>query len=208
MLRNDPLFESEMFCGDLTAGFEEECFESYVNLAISSGLTVETKPDTREVIKEGTHIKEQFTNSRLCYDPLLADEGRSGLTPICKISPWTPDNTPGNFLTSSSGGVKFESSSRSLYEVYQYLGSILAYDRLLPLVSDVQETGDEYLLYISRSWKGGCTVSVRYLSQSYCVPLVGARNTKRVLSILAQLQALQTSPGDLPATSTIFLSTQ
>jgi hypothetical protein len=56
---------------------------------------------------------------------------------------------------------------------------------------------------VERSGTGGCLVDVAFEEEFYCVPLHGAENTKRIMGLLAQLVALNTSTLDLAITPTV-----
>ena len=61
---------------------------------------------------------------------------------------------------------------------------------------------DRRILAVERAGTGGCLVDLSFEDEYYCVPLRGAENTKRIMGLLAQLVALNTSTLDLAITPT------
>ena len=64
------------------------------------------------------------------------------------------------------------------------------------------DDADQHLLTIVKDQTTGCFDRVNYKDSEYCVP-EGAKYTKQILQLLAQLLALQTQAGDLAITPTV-----
>jgi hypothetical protein len=99
---------------------------------------------------------------------------------------------------------------RSIYGIFRYLGQILAAqkaaDLTFPLRNRAADAPRYPLLQIVTGPALSCFASVQFEAQSYCVPEDGSPATKLVFSILAQLIALKTQPGDLPFTPTVRIA--
>src|SRR5262249_25625662 len=158
-------------------------------------------------------------------DPLLqsrkeledTDEGRVELArlktlvwstrhlPRCR-TPWTPASTkPGSEETSSDtlefvqsntpyGDVRYRIVTRSTFGIYHFLGGLLARGEAAGLV--LTEASDHDLLTVTAGSADGCFQEAYYLGRTYCIPN-SAKNTKRIVQLLAQLVALQTTTQDL-----------
>ena len=98
---------------------------------------------------------------------------------------------------------------RSTFAIFQYLGRIVAAgERGWILLHSDEAIGqpplrDEYLFAIAEGLAGPCFVSTLYEGRFYCVPQDGAPNTKRVLGLLTQLIALNTSITDISVSPTV-----
>jgi hypothetical protein len=162
------------------------------------------------------------TVARFCFDPVLAARARKEydadifrllLTfdhhPRCKIDPWPStieaDTLIFNFGGTPFGTIRYEIIPRSTFGIYQFLGRILALQRgdALTLRGTLYQREDRRILAVERSGTGGCLVDVAFEEEFYCVPLHGAENTKRIMGLLAQLVALNTSTLDLAITPTV-----
>jgi hypothetical protein len=64
-------------------------------------------------------------------------------------------------------------------------------------------TEDPRILGLRRDGGDGCFADVSFQGEFYCIPRRGGENTKRILSLLAQLVALNTSTFDLNITPTV-----
>jgi hypothetical protein len=62
---------------------------------------------------------------------------------------------------------------------------------------------DEFLFVVTDGSSGPCYLTVAYEGQNYCVPAEGATNTKRILGLLVQLMALNTSIEDIAVTPNV-----
>ena len=97
----------------------------------------------------------------------------------------------------------FEISTRSTYGIYQYLGRILAEKAMSQVRLDGVGKDDAQVLTIIEGGAGPCFTEVEDAGKRYCIPAEGAENTKRIISLLAQLIALKTPQSDLPFTPTV-----
>lgn len=97
----------------------------------------------------------------------------------------------------------FEIATRSTYGIYQYLGRILAEHAMAKVRLDGTGRDDAQILTIVEDGSVPCFTEVQEFGKRYCVPAEGAENTKRIISLLAQLLALKTPQSDLPFTPTV-----
>ena len=97
----------------------------------------------------------------------------------------------------------FEISTRSTYGIYQYLGRILAEKAMGQVRLDGTGKDDAQVLTIVEGGTVPCFTQVEDAGRHYCVPAEGAENTKRIISLLAQLLALKTPQSELPFTPTV-----
>jgi hypothetical protein len=226
---------------------QERCFRHMVDVAMASGLTVETRTEEKPAAgagskggakggsKGGGNAQAGESKSasggsarivaRFCFDPVLAARARKEydpeifrylLTPSplehhprCKVDPWAAgpeaDTLIFNFGGTPFGTVKYEIIPRSTFGIYQFLGRILALQQADAFVlrGTLYEREDRRILAVERSGTGGCLVDISFEEEYYCVPLNGAQNTKRIMGLLAQLVALNTSTLDLAITPTV-----
>jgi len=215
---NDPL-EPEKFAG----------FQHYVGLAMTYGLAAEPEPGAakaKPAKKSGGGAKGGADNTsdstasdsaqgpdwRLCFD-------RSAWGPEVKFA----DNHPMcgsheklanprmvTFRDREGREVKLQVFPRSTFAIFQYLGRIVAAGDagvITLRTADAIGAGalqDDKLFVLSRSGPASCFVSVDYGGGGYCVP-DDAINTKRILGLLAQLLALNTSVRDISLTPEVRL---
>jgi hypothetical protein len=241
---NDP--DPRLAC-QITRG-QERCFRHMVDVAMASGLTVETRTEATAAAgggsKGGGKGGGKTSNkgggdgnksasgggggsptrivARFCFDPVLAARARKEYDPEifrflvtpehrprCKIDPWIPnpetDTLIFNFAGTPFGTIKYEIVPRSTFGIYQFLGRILALQQadLLVLRGTLYQREDRRILAVERTGTGGCLVDVAFEEEFYCIPLHGAENTKRIMGLLAQLVALNTSTLDLAITPTV-----
>jgi hypothetical protein len=192
-----------------------------VDIAIASGLTVEVKLEGAAKGGKGGGTR---TVARLCFDPVLSARAKreydpviftylmvqqAGHRPRCKIDPWTAniasDTLVFNLIGTPFGTVKYEIVTRSTFGIYQFLGRILAQQREEDIVvrGPLDLTEDPRILGLRRDGGDGCFADVSFQGEFYCIPRRGGENTKRILSLLAQLVALNTSTFDLNITPTV-----
>ncbi len=98
-----------------------------------------------------------------------------------------------------------ELSTRSLFGIYSYLGGLLRQNRVVQLGglgADVEPRTTGPLLVVNLDNRGPCFAKAA-LEKTYCIPEDGAENLKEVFSLLNALQAVKTSPGDLPITPAV-----
>ena len=100
------------------------------------------------------------------------------------------------------GAVRYRIITRSTFGIYQFLGRLLAKSDELDSAFLASEDADQHLLTIVKDQTTGCFDRVNYKDSEYCVP-EGAKYTKQILQLLAQLLALQTQAGDLAITPTV-----
>jgi len=220
---NDP--DEKRAC--VTVLGQERCFRHMVDIAIASGLTVEVKLESTG--GKGGKGGGTRTVGRLCFDPVLAARAKkeydpvifsyllvqqSGHRPRCKVDPWeaniASDTLVFNLVGTRFGTVKYEIVTRSTFGIYQFLGRILAQQREDDVIvrGPLDLTEDPRILGLRRDSSEGCFADVSFQGDFYCIPLRGAENTKRILSLLAQLVALNTNTFDLNITPTVRVQGQ
>jgi hypothetical protein len=223
--RNDP--DSAVACEP--GGARERCFSNIIDLALATGLTVETRSE------KSASGGRPVVYGRLCFDRVLMQRARREYPPEmftelqtvvagqhrprCGIVPWinadgaagkkkggTPasaatDTLRFEVLGSTQGPLRFEITTRSVYGIYQFLGRIVRTDNPIRL----RGRGDDELLLtiVRRDVLTSCFVALDFEGIAYCVPNEGAENTKRVFGLLTQLLALRTLVGDLAITPTV-----
>lgn len=239
---NDP--DPRLACQMTPLG--ERCFSHMVDIAIASGLTVETRTETaarastsggagaaaaKSGSKSGSKDGGTGTDAtktaaastrllgRFCFDPVLAQRAQKEYDPVifslltsqastrhprCRLDPWAP-SVEADTLIATFGGVTYEIVPRSTFGIYQFLGRILRLQRenALLLRGSLYSSEDRRILAVERASTGGCMVDINFETEYYCVPLRGAENTKRIMGLLAQLVALNTSTLDLAITPTV-----
>jgi hypothetical protein len=238
---NDP--DPRLACQMTPQG--ERCFSHMVDIAIASGLTVETRTEMKAGPASGGAAaagakggsksggdKKAGTGGdaskpaaggstrllgRFCFDAVLAQRAQREYDPVifsllsgaaqrprCRIDPWAP-SIEADTLVATFGGVTYEILPRSTYSIYQFLGRILRLHRENALLvrGSLYSTEDRRILGVERNSTGGCLVDINFEDEYYCVPLHGAENTKRIMGLLAQLVALNTSTLDLAITPTV-----
>lgn len=216
-VRNDPFDIKE--CED----DPENCFPRLIDIASTSGLTVETR-----VVSGAKGDKSgRTTIGRLCFDPILAAKAimdhpeptfprSAGLSrrPICGKDPWTEAGKGGasNSVQFASGParrgpVEFEITTRSTFGIYRFLGRILAarMTEEIRLRDSRSYPGDDPRLLAVTQDASTCFVDLVYEGEHYCVP-DRADNTKRIFGLLAQLLALKTTVQDLGITPVVRVS--
>jgi hypothetical protein len=202
-IRNDPLSPT----------FED--FKQYVELAMEFGLSSETITSPAggrsKESKEPKEPREPKEESRLCFDPLFKASKASltGLNPICGSNKHLNiGRNVSTFISRTGEPVSLEIKPRSTFEIFNYLGRLVtAGDAGLIKLSNLDdgrnaETEDN-ILFVVVPGMTPCFVSVTYGSSSYCVPDGNAPNTTKILGLLAQLLALNTTINDLPATPSV-----
>ncbi len=100
-----------------------------------------------------------------------------------------------------------ELNTRSLFGIFQYLGEVLNNGNRVQLwgLGGANESTARRgpLLDISNSRTGACFADVIKGPVRYCIPANDGEALKETFSIINALQALKTSPGDLPATTAV-----
>lgn len=95
--------------------------------------------------------------------------------------------------------------TRSLFGIYAYLGGVLrehATVKLRGLGASVEPRASGPLLEVDEN-RGEACFARAALDKTYCIPVTAGDNLKTVFSLLNALQAVKTSPGDLPFTPAI-----
>src|ERR1700730_8595271 len=203
----------------------ERCFDDLVDVAVGSGLTVET-----QAMGAGGGRGARAVHARFCFDPVLAERARkeysediqaklfgtiAGHRPRCGT--WQQagerenpngetDTLTFDVLGTPYGPIRYQIITRSTFGIYQFLGQILAEQaaETVRLRGRIAGEEDTRILAIERGPVGGaCFVELTFEGESYCVPEQGAHQTKRIFSLLAQLLALKTPNADLAITPTV-----
>jgi hypothetical protein len=206
-LRNDPL----------SSDFPK--FERYVSLAMDYGLSSEPVPSqrsgrsNRNSNKPDDQSKTQDKERKwqICFDKTYMKQGikANNVAPVCGSSKVSEDGRTVTYVGLQGEPVKLTVLPRSTFAIFQFLGRILAAGDKGRIMLYSQEAidqsplRDEFLFSVETNASGSCFLEVDYEGESYCVPMDGARNTKRILSLLTQLLALNTSISDIPVTPTV-----
>ena len=164
---------------------------------------------------------------RLCFDRSAWAPGTKAADnhPMCGSREKTEDPRIVTFRDRKGELVKLRVFPRSTFSIFQYLGRIVAAGEAGAVkLQTPQAVGrdaaskDDTLFAVASGGdglfginggdvgsKGGdCFLSVAYGGRGYCVP-DGALNTKRILGLLAQLLALNTSVQDIGITQQVQL---
>lgn len=190
--------------------------EKRENLEKKFNVTVDVSTAAQQAAPE-----EQKPKWRLCFDLALADPKfakPNGRAPICgshqeplgsQGRPLDPQTV--TFPSSQGGTVVLQVQPRSTFAIFQFLGRLVAETKqgTTPIIlqsSEATDPGgpfeDSYLFVLTNGSASGCFLEVNYEGQNYCVPNQGpgAINTKRILGLLAQLLALNTTVNEIPTT--------
>jgi hypothetical protein len=151
------------------------------------------------------------SKTQICYDPANL---RAANVPLRLVTEFTICGQ--NKLSTKNeidlrGIGKFRDASfvmRSGFGVFQYLGRILATRSmasmtLSPSEYDVRTREDDYLLTVVPDGTSGCFAAVWYGSAFYCVPSVGAENTKLIFTMLRAIVATNVNALLLNSTATV-----
>jgi len=189
-----------------------DAFQHYVDLAMRYGLSAEPDPNAKPAAKSNANGKNGEDTStagpswRLCFDRAAWPPGTpyARNEPICGTKTKMPNPRMVSFVDQQGVPVKVNVFPRSTFAIFQYLGRIVAggeeHEVKLNTLEAIGQPplDDDDLFVVTRGGKGGaCFLSVDYAGQTYCVPEDGALNTKRILGLLAQLIALNTSIRDI-----------
>jgi hypothetical protein len=196
-------------------------FQYYVALAMKYGLSSEQAPGQKAAPpprpKKGDDDKAADTPPpppkwRLCFDRSAWETGApaAGNMPMCGAKEKLADERMVTFRDKSGVQVKLQVLPRSTFAIFQFLGHIVAAEVAAEQTGHVKlrsteaigqpPLADDELFDVEDGPRGGCFLDVNYSGRDYCVPENGARNTKRILGLLAQLIALSTSLGGIPIT--------
>ena len=199
-------------------------FQHYVALAMTYGLTAEPQPGVKAPKtpkssgKTSDDDTPQAPDWRLCFDRSAWATGVKAADnrPFCGSREKSVDPRLVTFRDLQGQVVKLHVFPRSTFSIFQYLGRIVAAGDAgqIKLRTD-QAIGRAPLqddtLFVVKSGAGilgggDCFLSVDY-GAGYCVP-PEALNTKRILGLLAQLIALNTSIRDVAITQQVQLLPQ
>lgn len=193
-------------------------FQHYVALATAYGLSAEpapgAKPPKPAKTDAGQNPAEQAPDWQLCFDRSAWAPGTKAADnhPFCGSHEKSRDQRVVTFRDPKGQLVKLRVFPRSTFAIFQYLGRIVAAGEKgeIKLQTD-QAVGraplrDETLFAVKTGADGDCFLAVNY-GPGYCVPQE-ALNTKRILGLLAQLLALNTSIRDVGITQQVQLLPQ
>jgi hypothetical protein len=201
-----------------------EGFHHYVELAMRYGLSAEPTPGARPG-KSAKAAKMDAKNSgdataapvmdwRLCFNRKAWAPGTpyADNHPLCGSKEKMANPRTVTFRDGKGQKVTARVSPRSTFSIFQYLGRLLAAgdEGQIQLLTD-QARGhapleDDTLFSVTAGAApngGGCFLTVDH-GGTYCVP-DSALNTKRILGLLVQLLALNTSIRDVGITQQVQL---
>jgi len=95
--------------------------------------------------------------------------------------------------------------TRSVFAIFDYLGTALAKGSDIELTgagADIEPRTTGPLIVVDKGWGKSC-FAIANQHGRYCVPTDGSDNLKMTFAIINVLQALKTSPGDLPVTTAV-----
>ena len=151
------------------------------------------------------------TKTQICYDPAVL---RDIEVPPRFLADFTicGQNKLSTKNEITLGGIgKFKDTEfvmRSGFGIFQYLGRMLATGSmekvmLSPREYDVATRNDDRLLTIAQSGGLDCFAEAWYQSSFYCVPSMGADNTKLIFTMLRAIIATNISAITLNSTATV-----
>jgi hypothetical protein len=212
-------------------------FKYFIKEAMEHGLTTESflSPDDTgsaadDAASSGKPHKPRLADQAdLCYDKALAipnDVADIAAGSFCGDKPdvrTSAEDTGGPLYVTLHDAsfplhdqrLKIDVTTRSIYEIYYYLGRIIGSGRPVSLQAfdlPAEKIEGQPLVdvMIDRQVTGhpsaDCFSTVRYENVNYCVPTEGAENTKRIFGILNALIALKQSTGDIPVTTTVHIA--
>jgi hypothetical protein len=202
-----------------------EGFHHYVELAMRYGLSAEPTPGA----KPGKSAKaakadkssgdgsasERAIDWRLCFNrkAWAPDTQYADNHPLCGSNEKMKDPRTVTFRDPRGIMVTAHVFPRSTFSIFQYLGHIVAAGDAgqIKLITD-QARGnapleDDTLFAVTTAAApvgGDCFLTANYGGANYCVP-TSALNTKRILGLLVQLLALNTSIRDVGITQQVQL---
>lgn len=112
----------------------------------------------------------------------------------------------GTFTVSASDGTHLHLELRSTFGIYEYLGRFVSRNSGIENVVATSDSNDSALITIVDGDSTGCFAKARYRGIMYCVPN-SANNTKRVFTLLRQLNALNTAAAPPAVTTSVHLTT-
>ena len=207
-LPNDPL----------DPNFEK--FQYYVTLAMRYGLSRSRSLGAKAApakAKKGKDAAEDDSTPaptpqwRLCFDKTYREAGlpAAGNVPLCGSKEKLSNQRMVTFVDKKGETVRLQVLPRSTFAIFQFLGHIVAAQENGRIKLESAEAighpplDDDRLFVVNEGTGGACFLAVNYAGRNYCVPQEGARNTKRILGLLAQLIALNTSLRAIPITQQV-----
>ena len=152
---------------------KKRCFREFVEIAVISGLSVETKTveagggsDSGGDKSKSSSGGKSKSYSRFCFDPILGLRAVNAMkqvndarwralqayrdsfqpSPICR-TPWTPESTSGetDTLTFKVGPFPFVIQPRSAFSMFQFLGNLIKLQREQQQQPQQQEVEPAYV---------------------------------------------------------------
>jgi hypothetical protein len=207
-------------------------FQNIVKKLVSDEINVESREQDKRGARRGDKADQvplTMITSRFCFDSNAPTTFKFGRQLRCGTS-WyyskTDDQTMrvnqqstlfydevidiGIHVPEVRGPIQVSNvrvQMRSIYGIFRYLGQLLVSEKAAALafpVSDRMSDAPRYpLLQVETGPALSCFASVQFDAEHFCVPESGSPATNLVFSILAQLIALKTQPGDLAFTPTV-----
>jgi hypothetical protein len=205
-----------------------EGFHHYVELAMQYGLSAEPTPGAKpgksakaakaDKSSSNDSTSEPGTDWRLCFNrkAWAPDTPYADNHPLCGSNEKMKDPRTVTFRDPRGKMVMAHVFPRSTFSIFQYLGRLVAAgdEGQIKLITDRAKgrapLEDDTLFAVTTAAAplgGGCFLTVDYGGANYCVP-ASALNTKRVLGLLVQLLALNTSIRDVGITQQVQLLPQ
>jgi len=201
-------------------------FQHYVELATTYHVVSEPEPgakpkpaaksccDSKKSDNSDSSSEEtQGPDWRLCFDRSAwgKEVKFADNHPMCGSKEKLANQRMVTFRDREGKLIKLQIFPRSTFAIFQYLGHIVAAGEAGQIKLETPEAKgegpleDENLFVLSEGGLGqNCFVSTDYGGQTYCVPHT-AVNTKRIIGLLVQLLALNTSVRDISLTPEVRL---
>ena len=193
-------------------------FHHYVELAMQYGLSSEPTPGAKiapapsskkDSKNSGDATTESATDWRLCFNRKAWAPGTPNADnhPLCGSKEKMSDPRTVTFRDPRGVKVTAHVYPRSTFSIFQYLGRLVAASDSgkIELITDEARghapLEDDTLFAVNTGDSGSCFLTVDY-GGTYCVP-DSALNTKRILGLLVQLLALNTSIRDVGITQQV-----
>jgi hypothetical protein len=196
-----------------------DAFHHYVELAMQYGLSSEPTPGARiapapsskktDSKNSGDATTELATDWRLCFNRKAWAPGTPNADnhPLCGSKEKMSDPRTVTFRDPRGVKVTAHVYPRSTFSIFQYLGRLVAASdggKIALITDDAKGHApleDDTLFDVTTGDSGSCFLTVDY-GGTYCVPN-SALNTKRILGLLVQLLALNTSIRDVGITQQV-----
>jgi hypothetical protein len=195
-------------------------FQYYVAAAMTYGLASEPVPGAKPAKPAASDKKDKGESSeaenaaaqdwRLCFDRSAWAPGTKAADnhPMCGSREKMKDQRIVTYRDAKGQMVKLRVFPRSTFAIFQYLGRIVAAGEAGQIKLKTEQAigraplQDDTLFAVTSDGRD-CFLSIDY-GRRYCVP-EDALNTKRILGLLAQLLALNTSVRDVGITPQVQL---